>query len=149
MSISVCERVELVCANCEHTFEANAWCVVDARERPDLRLLILSGRLNVVRCPLCGLESSIPVPLLYHDAAHQAVLLALPAGVRDEREIRALADPLVQALHQAVSPAARQPYLSNVQLAGSMSGLAAEIRSWGGAALAAGGPSEGDHPAAG
>lgn len=136
MPVSLNEPVELQCPRCGHSFVSTVWRVVDAAERPDLRELVLLGRLNTFRCPSCGQEGGIQVALLYHDAAHEAVLLALPAGEMDEAAVRTLADPLVEALHQAVPEQDRRPYLYNVQLAGSMDGLAAEIRSWGGLALA-------------
>jgi hypothetical protein len=133
---SLSEPVELECPRCGKGFVAVVWRIVDASERPDLRLLILLGRLNRVRCPFCTAEGSFPGPFLYHDAAHQAVLLALPAGSLAEAQVREMADPLVEALHQAIPPEERHPYLWNVQLAGSMAGLAAEIRSWGEGGLA-------------
>lgn len=139
MGISFSEAVEVSCAHCGESFVEQAWRVVDAGERPDLRLLILMGRLNVACCPACGVEGPLPVPLLYHDAAHEAMLLALPAGVLAEAAIHPLADPLVEALHRAIPPGQRRPYLLNLQLAGSMAGLAAEISSWGGQALGMGG----------
>ncbi|MGC8873518.1 MAG: CpXC domain-containing protein [Chloroflexia bacterium] len=136
MARSLSEPVELECARCRKRFVTVVWRIVDAAERPDLRLLILLGRLNRVCCPACGAEGSFPGPFLYHDAAHQAVLLALPSGTLGEAEVREMADPLVEALHRAIPPEERQPYLWNVQLAGSMAGLAAEIRSWGEGGLA-------------
>ena len=140
MSLSLSEPAELDCPNCGHTFEAVVWRIVDADERPDLRLLILLGRLNWVSCPHCGTEALVPAPLLYHDARHQAVLLALPASeTLQEHQVRAQVDPLIAALHGAIPPERRQAYLYNVQLAGSMAGLAAEIRSWGGIELQGGG----------
>jgi len=138
MAISLSEPAELSCPRCGKQFVATVWSIVDAAERPDLRLLILMERLNLMHCPYCGAEGRFPGPLLYHDAAHQAVLLALPAGILAEEEVRSLADPLVEALHRAVPTERRRPYLWNVQMAGSMAGLAAEIRSWGGAALGPG-----------
>ncbi len=130
--LSLSERVELDCSHCGHSFVAQAWRVVDAEERPDLRELILLGRLNLVRCPHCGAEGRVPVALLYHDAPHEAILLALPAGgPLDEAAVRAQADPLVEHLYRAFPPEKRRPYMVNVQIAGSMAGLAAEIRSWG------------------
>lgn len=135
MAISWSEPAEISCSR-GHSFVVSLWRIVDAEERPDLRALILLGRLNVVRCPYCGAEEQVMVPLLYHDAAHEAVLLALPPGRLGEGEIRALADRLVEALFSAIPPQKCRPYLYNVQLAGSMAGLAAEIRSWGGLPLA-------------
>ncbi len=145
VSISLCERVELQCPRCGRSFDSTVWRIVDAAERPDLRELVLLGRLNLFHCPSCGNEGGVEAALLYHDAAHQAVLLALPAGEVDEAAVRALADPLVEALHRAIPDHNRHPYLYNVQLAGSIAGLAAEIRSWGGVALGAEriGPNEG------
>ncbi len=140
MAISRSEPAEISCSR-GHSFVVSLWCIVDAEERPDLRALILLGRLNVVRCPYCGAEEQVAVPLLYHDAAHEAVLLALPPGRLGEGEIRALADRLVETLFSAIPPQKRRPYLYNVQLAGSMAGLAGEIRSWGGLPLS--GPAAG------
>jgi hypothetical protein len=140
MPISRSEGVELDCPFCGQSFETTVWRIVDAGERPDLRQLILLGRLNVARCPYCTTEGPIPTALLYHDAAHQAVLLALPSGEPlDEAQVRLQADPLVAILHRTVPPEAQRPYLFNVQLAGTMAGLAAEIRSWGQIPLGPGG----------
>ncbi len=135
MPRSFSEPAELECPRCGEQFVAVVWRIVDASERPDLRLLLLLGYLNRVRCPTCGTEGSFPGPFLYHDAVHEAVLLALPSGKLEEAEVRRMADPLVEALHRSIPPEERRPYLWNVQLAGSMAGLADEIRSWGEAGL--------------
>jgi predicted RNA-binding Zn-ribbon protein involved in translation (DUF1610 family) len=138
MTLSLCQGVELQCPRCGHSFVNTVWRIVDAAERPDLRELILLGRLNTFHCPLCGNEGGVQVALLFHDAAHEAVLLALPPGEMDEATVRALADPLVEVLHRAIFDSDRRPYLYHVQLTGSMAGLAAEIRSWGGMAIGSG-----------
>lgn len=36
---------------------------------PERKEHLFRGEINLFRCPYCGLESHMPVPLLYHDMA--------------------------------------------------------------------------------
>lgn len=115
MSISYAELASLTCPVCRMPFEAEIWTLLDARERPDLADMLLSGELNVVTCPQCGHRADAGGPLLVHDPDGRRVYFAAPAGV-PEHVWRERAQELLYALVGSLPEEARLPYLGDVQV---------------------------------
>lgn len=125
MSRSQAESADLVCPTCGQPFSSEVWLIVDRQERPDLVHLLLDGELNVARCPHCGAEGGINHPLLFHDADRRQVLVALPLTVQGAEAARELVGDLLHRLLAALPPAARQPYLGEIELTPELDGLRA------------------------
>ena len=59
--------VEIDCPECGLKQEVSIWESINVTVDPDLKEKIFQGRINVLQCQKCGIESFIPVPLMYHD----------------------------------------------------------------------------------
>ena len=55
------------CPNCRNPIQAEIQQLVDVEAEPSSKGRLLSGALNVVRCPVCGFEGQLPLPIVYHD----------------------------------------------------------------------------------
>ncbi|GIW00774.1 CpXC domain-containing protein [Roseiflexus sp.] len=115
MSISYAELASLTCPVCRTSFEAEIWTIVDARERPDLAGMLLSGELNMVTCPQCGHQADAGGPLLVHDPDGRRVYFAAPADA-PEHVWRERARELLYVLVGSLPEEARLPYLGDVQV---------------------------------
>ena len=100
---------------CRTPFEAEVWTLLDARERPDLADMLLSGELNVVACPQCGHQADAGGPLLVHDPDGRRVYFAAPADA-PEHVWRERAQELLYVLVGSLPEEARLPYLGDVQV---------------------------------
>ncbi len=74
------ERV-VYCCPCGERFTASVWRAVDARDEAEAKKL-QDGTLNHVRCPSCEARAEVQVPVLFHDGAHERLVLVLPEGLR-------------------------------------------------------------------
>lgn len=126
MAISYAEHVPLTCPRCGTEFSAEIHIIVDAVERPDLVSRILDDSLHDSRCPQCGQPGRVSAPLLYHDAKHARVLLAVPPDM-PESEWREVGQNLLWTLIGALPEAARLPYLGDVQAEAGLPGIARVI----------------------
>lgn len=127
MSISFAEPVPVTCPRCGTAFEAEIYIVIDAAERSDLVARILDDTLHDTICPNCGQAGRVAAPLLYHDASHARVLLAVPSDM-PESEWQAIGQNLLWVLIGALPEEMRLPYLGEVQAEAGLAGIAQVIR---------------------
>lgn len=127
MTISLREHIELTCPHCQGSFASDLWLIVDSQEQPTLVEDLRSEHLNRVRCPHCGKASLPPTPLLVHDSAAQRVWFAPPPGL-DELTWREQARELHAVLVGSIPLDERKVYLSDVQIAQDVGGLAHMLR---------------------
>ncbi len=119
------ETADLTCPTCGKLFTADVWLVVDRQERPDLVRLIMDGDLNIARCPHCSTEGGVNHPLLFHDGAHEQVLVALPLTVKGPEAARELVGELLQRLLDTLPEDERKPYLGEIEMVPELDGLRA------------------------
>ncbi|HEX6837217.1 MAG TPA: CpXC domain-containing protein, partial [Polyangia bacterium] len=74
------ERV-VYCCPCGERFAADVWRGVDARDEAEAKKL-QDGTLNRVQCPSCAARAEVQVPVVFHDGAHERLVLVLPDGMR-------------------------------------------------------------------
>jgi hypothetical protein len=123
MSISYSEHVPLNCANCGGAFSAEIWLLLDGPEQPEETEALRHGRLNRVTCPHCNHTGPAGAPLLFHDGTVRCVLFAPTPGA-EEHVWRDQARELHALLVERVSVEERRPYLSDVQIAQDIHGIA-------------------------
>lgn len=123
MPISYSESSHLTCPDCGKDFTADIWLILDAQEQPAEAEALRQGRLNVVTCPHCGSSGPAGAPLLYHDAATRQVLFASAPGAA-EHEWREQARALHALLVGSIPVEERRSYLSDVQIAQDIDGIA-------------------------
>jgi hypothetical protein len=90
------ESTQVVCP-AGHQFEATVYRSANVTKAPGLRDEILSGRFNLITCPVCAAESYADVPFLYHDMG-----TALRVWVYPERD-RAGEDDILAKIRRAAA----------------------------------------------
>jgi len=84
---SLAQRPELTCPQCNQTFQAEIWQVVDAAERPDLLEKVLQGTIHDLPCPQCGNRGRIDAPLLiFRPQADPPVIFSPAQGTTPEQD---------------------------------------------------------------
>jgi hypothetical protein len=66
------------CPNCHTPYVADIPQIIDVGEQPELKRMLLSGRLNTATCPNCQAGVQLVTPLLYHDPAHELFMVFVP-----------------------------------------------------------------------
>jgi hypothetical protein len=68
------------CPNCDSELEQEGFILVDAAKDAAEVEGILNGQLNLAPCPNCNTINRIPLPLLYHDFAHELLICYVPGA---------------------------------------------------------------------
>ncbi len=105
-------KIQTSCPNCNQPIIAEIYQVVDVKQDPRLKELLLAGALNLAQCPICGFQGQIPVPLVYHDGEKELLLTFTPpdANKTIEEKESALA-PLLKQVTENLAPEDRKGYL--------------------------------------
>jgi hypothetical protein len=121
-------RLSIQCQNCRQPITATVLNIVDAKQDPNSKMQLLSGRLNAVQCPNCGSLNAIMTPMLYHDASKELLITFVPmqVGLRSDDTERVVGD-LVRELMNSLPPDQRKGYLFNPKRALTMQGLVDQV----------------------
>lgn len=118
------QPVQVTCPQCSQPFTALIYSIIDVGRQPELKELLLRGRLNLARCPRCGAAGTIGTPLLYHDADKELALILIPTELnlpRNEQE--QLIGTLTNTLMESLPPEKRKGYLLRPKTFLSLEGL--------------------------
>jgi len=108
---------KITCPNCRQSFGASLEQVLDVEVDPSARDRLLSGQVNLVVCPHCGMGGMINVPFLYHDRAKELALVFLPMETgRTDLERQQIIGGLSRAVMNQLPPEQRKGYLLNPQV---------------------------------
>ena len=101
-----------VCARCGRQFSASAERILDVDKDPTAKTRLLSGRVNVARCPACGAEGALNAPFVYHDRSKDMLLAYMPPtfGANENERQRVLGD-ITNAVMNSLPPEQRKAYL--------------------------------------
>ena len=89
---------------CGERFAAEVWRGVDARDEGETKRLV-DGSLNRVVCSSCAARADVQVPVVFHDGAHERLVLVLPEGLR-HRELAERAALFASLAEDGVAPPA-------------------------------------------
>lgn len=108
---------QITCPNCRQPFTAPLEQVLDVEIDPSAKTRLLSGQVNLVGCPHCGMVGALPVPFMYHDPAKELALVFMPmeAGRTDLERQQAIGS-LSRAVLNALPQEQRKGYLLNPQV---------------------------------
>jgi hypothetical protein len=84
--------------SCGVKFQADLYDSVNVTFDPELKNLILDGKINVITCSSCGKESYIDKSLLYHDMDANVMIYVHPKPEEINR------DEIEQDLHKVIKP---------------------------------------------
>ncbi|MBN2044688.1 MAG: CpXC domain-containing protein [Anaerolineales bacterium] len=119
---------QISCPQCRQPIQADVQQVFNLSTDPAAKNRLLSGQVNVARCPACGFNGALSTPLVYHDAAKQLLLTFVPPELalpRDEQE--KVIGGLIKQVVDALPPEQRKGYLFSPQSALTYQGLLERI----------------------
>lgn len=76
------QAVQVACPNCRTPYQVPVFQMLDVGQMPDLKMALLSGRINVAVCPNCGTGGRLASPLIYHDPAKQFFFALFPPEIK-------------------------------------------------------------------
>lgn len=119
---------QLQCPACRRPFNVQLEQIIDAGSDPGGKERLLSGRLNIATCPQCGNSGMLNTPLLYHDPAHELLLVYTPMELNlPQNEREQLIGGLTRNLMASIPANARKGYLFNPQSVLTMDSLIERI----------------------
>lgn len=124
----VSNLTQIQCPNCSAPLQVPLQRLVDVSEDPGAKSKLLSGTLNVVRCPQCGFEGQLATPLVYHDPEHELLLTFMPMELnlnKDEQE--RIIGQLINKVVDNLPPEQRKAYLLQPQSVLTMQGLVERV----------------------
>lgn len=107
---------QTTCPRCHQMITVQVNQLFDVGADPAAKQLFLSGDFNRFRCPFCGYEGTLTLPLVYHDPDKELLLTYFPpelgASVNDQE--RAVG-PLINQVINRLPPEKRKGYLLQPQ----------------------------------
>ena len=105
-------RLQISCPNCRTPQTIEAQQVFDVQEEPRVKDRILSGAPNQIRCPNCGFQGPVHLPLAYHDAEKELLLTYVPQelGLPMHEQERVIG-PLITRILESLPAEKRKAYL--------------------------------------
>jgi hypothetical protein len=121
-------KIQTSCPNCQQPLVAEIFQVIDVKQEPRLKDLLLAGGLNIAQCAVCGFQGQLPVPLVYHDGEKQLLLTFSPPDTNKTMEEKesSLA-PLLKQVTESLAPEERKGYLFQPQAMLTMNNLVKNV----------------------
>lgn len=121
-------RTTIQCANCRQPVNGIVESIIDTAQDPQAKIRLLTGRLNVIRCPNCGAPNTVMTPLLYHDPNQELLIAYVPMelGLPKETQEKIIGD-LMRELTSQLPQGAFKGYMFQPRQALSMQGLVDRI----------------------
>ncbi len=98
-------RTQVQCPNCKQPVVMEVEQLFDVGTDPQAKQRLLSGTVNVLRCPHCGYQGNIATPIIYHDPVKELLLTYFPQELNvpileQERRNAPLLNRIVNSLKQ-------------------------------------------------
>ncbi len=106
------QPVTLNCPVCGAPIQADIHNLVDVGLEPELKGLLLRGRLNAARCGNCGREGIVAAPLMYHDPEKELLLVLIPPETQlNDQEQQQMIGQFTNVIMSYLPPEKRKGYL--------------------------------------
>jgi len=124
----VAATTSVKCPNCGSPIQAHIHQLVDVGQDPNAKSRLLSGSLNLVRCPVCKYEGQLSTPLIYHDPSKELLLTYVPVelGIPKDEQEKLIGRSINQAI-EALPTESRKGYLLQPQAVLTIQGLIERI----------------------
>ncbi|OHD59391.1 MAG: hypothetical protein A2014_06525 [Spirochaetes bacterium GWF1_49_6] len=76
--MSLPNEAMVTCPECGNEFSANIWLSVNSSVSPDLKAKLMSGDLNLYKCPKCECRFEPDSELVYHDPDKKFLIRYIP-----------------------------------------------------------------------
>ena len=107
----------IACPVCRQPITIQVHQIVDVSEQPELKQLLLAGRLNAFTCQYCRNAGALATPFFYHDPDKELALLFIPMNVNArEADQQKMIGRLTQQVMSNLAPEKRKAYLLQPQL---------------------------------
>ncbi|MDK2981289.1 MAG: hypothetical protein PWQ55_1636 [Chloroflexota bacterium] len=105
-------QTQASCPQCRQPVAVEVQQLFDVGQEPQAKQKLLSNAVNFMRCPNCGFQGLLPVPVVYHDPSKELLLTFFPPDLNtpvneQERQI----GPLIQRVIDHLPQEKRKAYL--------------------------------------
>jgi len=112
------------CPNCNSPIQAHVHQLVDVSQDPSAKSRLLSGSLNLIRCPVCSYEGQLTTPIVYHDPSKELLLTYMPVELNiPKNEQEKLLGRLTNQAIDSLPAESRKGYLLQPQAVLTLQGL--------------------------
>ncbi len=109
-------KTTTLCPRCRQPVAVDVEQLFDMNVDPKAKQKLLSGNFNVIRCPNCGYEGSMSVPIVYHDPDKELLLTYFPPSLGlPVNEQERLVGPMITQVTSRLAPEKRKAYLLRPQ----------------------------------
>ncbi len=106
----------IACPVCRQPITIQVHQIVDVGEQPELKQLLLAGRLNAFTCQYCRNAGALATPFFYHDPDKELALLFIPMNINvKEADQQKMIGRLTQQVLSNLAPEKRKAYLLQPQ----------------------------------
>ncbi len=121
---TIAPGTSISCPRCHQSVPAKLEQLLDVGAEPQIKQRLLSGKINIVECPLCSFRGMATAPLVYHDPDKELLLTFTPMELNlplPEKE--RLLGALTRTLLGRIPAEERKGYLLQPKEMFSMEGL--------------------------
>ncbi len=121
-------KTRVNCPNCRQPIVADIEQLFDVGADPTAKQRLISGAVNVVKCPQCGYQGNLGILVVYHDPEKELLLTYAPMEVgltRNDQE-RLIGSLINQAVSR-LPPEKRKAYIFQPQTMLTMQGMVERI----------------------
>lgn len=109
-------KTQTSCPRCKSPVVVDVEQVFDTNADPQAKQRLLSGQVNVVRCPNCGYEGMVGTPIVYHDPEKEFLFTFVPSEMGlPVNEQERLIGPLINQVVNRLPLEKRKAYLLRPQ----------------------------------
>jgi hypothetical protein len=109
-------KSQTMCPRCHQPVLVEMRQLFDLNSDPQAKQILLSGNFNIVQCPACGYQGTIPSPLVYHDAEKELLLTYFPPELGlPVNEQERLIGPVINQVVNALPMDKRKAYILRPQ----------------------------------
>ena len=109
-------QTQTACPRCRQPILAQVEQLFDLNTDPQAKQRLLSGQINYARCPSCGYEGMLSIPVVYHDPAKELLLTYFPTElglpINDQER---MIGPLINQVVNNLKPEERKAYVLRPQ----------------------------------
>ena len=109
-------QTQTACPRCRQPILAQVEQLFDVNTDPEAKQRLLSGQVNYARCPSCGYEGMLSIPIVYHDASKELLLTYFPPelGLPVNDQERMIGPFITQTVNR-LKPEQRKAYILRPQ----------------------------------
>ena len=78
--MSINTKQSIKCPKCGQMEDMTVWNSITVKDSQDLKNDLLTGKVNIFRCPSCSHMGLMPTPLLYHDEDKKLMISFSPSN---------------------------------------------------------------------